>query len=88
MLSTAAMVRLRTVYENLMIDWRSPMKKLRKRGLRILTEASGAIRRQRTRFASVWTQLRAALTMLKTESMQECAVAIETAKGNLRQAWE
>jgi N-acetylmuramic acid 6-phosphate etherase len=41
MLSTAAMVRLGHVYENLMIDVVLTNQKLRDRGLRILAEASG-----------------------------------------------
>ena len=39
MLSTAAMVRLGHVYENLMIDMTLTNQKLRQRGLRILTES-------------------------------------------------
>ncbi len=42
MLSTATMVRLGHVYENLMIDVTLTNEKLRGRGLRILAEASGA----------------------------------------------
>src|SRR2546422_9020062 len=41
MLSTAAMARLGHVYENLMIDAVLTNKKLAKRALRILAEASG-----------------------------------------------
>jgi N-acetylmuramic acid 6-phosphate etherase len=52
MLSTAAMVRLGHVYENLMIDVVLTNQKLRDRGLRVLAEASGkelslAVRTQR-----------------------------------------
>ncbi len=42
LLSTAAMIRLGHVYNNWMVDVALTNEKLRRRGLRILQEASGA----------------------------------------------
>jgi len=88
MLSTAAMVRLGHVYDNLMIDVALTNEKLRQRGLRILAEASGAdpsaaehaLRRS-------GHNLRAALVMLKNGLDAKAARArLSLAKGNLRLA--
>jgi N-acetylmuramic acid 6-phosphate etherase len=88
MLSTAAMVRLGHVYENLMIDLALTNEKLRKRGLRILTEASGADPSSAERaLRQSGHNLRAALTMLKNGIDAKSARSrLEQAKGNLRQA--
>jgi N-acetylmuramic acid 6-phosphate etherase len=88
MLSTAAMVRLGHAYDNLMIDLALTNEKLQQRGLRILTEASGAdpsaakhaLRQSRH-------DLRVALVMLKNGMEAQAARArLALAKGNLRQA--
>jgi N-acetylmuramic acid 6-phosphate etherase len=88
MLSTAAMVRLGHVYQNLMIDMRLTNQKLRQRGLRILTEASGAdpsIAVHALRQSG--HNLRVALTMLKKGVDAKSARArLALARGNLRQA--
>jgi N-acetylmuramic acid 6-phosphate etherase len=88
MLSTAAMVRLGHVYENLMIDVRLTNQKLRDRGLRILAEASGkdlptaehALRQSRH-------DVRTALVMLRLGlDAKRARARLAAAKGNLRQA--
>lgn len=88
MLSTAAMVRLGHVYDNLMIDVALTNEKLRKRGLRILTEASGAdpsAAKHALRHSG--HNLRAALIMLKNGLDAKAARArLSLAKGNLRLA--
>jgi N-acetylmuramic acid 6-phosphate etherase len=88
MLSTAAMVRLGHVYDNLMIDVALTNEKLRQRGLRILTEASGAdssVAKHALRQSG--HNLRAALVMLKNGvSAKSARARLAFAKGNLRQA--
>jgi N-acetylmuramic acid 6-phosphate etherase len=88
MLSTAAMVRLGHVYDNLMIDVALTNQKLRWRGLRILMEASGASRLAAERaLRQSGHDLRVALTMLKRGTKVKGARArLALAKGNLRQA--
>jgi N-acetylmuramic acid 6-phosphate etherase len=88
MLSTAAMVRLGHVYENLMIDVAMTNHKLRQRGLRILVEASGARVSQAERALRQSSHdLRLALTMLMTGTDAKGAQArLALTKGNLRQA--
>ena len=88
MLSTAAMVRLGHVYDNLMIDVALTNEKLRQRGLRILAEASGADP-SATEHALRQSghNLRAALVMLKNGLDAKAARArLSLAKGNLRLA--
>jgi len=88
MLSTASMVRLGHVYDNLMIDLTRTNKKLKDRAGRILTEASGkelsavehALRQSEH-------NLRVALVMLKRGFSAELArKALYEAGGNLRRA--
>jgi len=88
MLSTAAMVRLGHIYENLMIDLALTNQKLRQRGLRILTEASGADPSAAEHaLRQSGHNLRVALTMLKNGVDAKGAQArLALAKGNLRQA--
>jgi N-acetylmuramic acid 6-phosphate etherase len=88
MLSTAAMVRLGHVYDNWMIDVALTNQKLRRRGLRILSEASG---RQPSAAAHALRQsghdLRAALVMLKRGvTAREARNLLRRAGGNLRRA--
>jgi len=88
MLSTAAMVRLGHVYENLMIDMALTNQKLRQRGLRILTEASGADASSAEHaLRQSGHNLRVALMMLKAGVDAKGARSrLALAKGNLRQA--
>jgi N-acetylmuramic acid 6-phosphate etherase len=88
MLSTAAMVRLGHVYENLMIDMVLTNHKLQQRGLRILSEASGADSSAAEHaLRQSGHDLRVALTMLKNGVDAKGARArLTLAKGNLRQA--
>ena len=88
MLSTAAMVRLGHVYDNLMIDVALTNEKLRQRGLRILAEASGAdLSAAKHALRQSGHNLRAALVMLKNGvSAKNARARLALAKGNLRQA--
>jgi len=88
MLSTAAMVRLGHVYDNLMIDIAQTNEKLRQRALRILTEASGAdASKAKHALRQSGHDLRKALVMLKNGVDAKAARArLAVAKGNLRQA--
>ena len=88
MLSTAAMVRLGHVYDNLMIDVALTNEKLRQRGLRILAEASGADPSAvKHALRQSGHNLRAALVMLKNGVDAKAARArLSLAKGNLRLA--
>ena len=88
MLSTAAMVRLGHVYENLMIDVALTNRKLRDRGLRILMDASGRnASAARHALGQSGHNLRVALVMLKRDvTAAEAQRSIAEAKGNLRQA--
>ena len=88
MLSTAAMVRLGHVYDNLMIDVALTNQKLRRRGVRILMEASGASLLAAERaLRQSGHDLRVALTMLKRDTEAKGARArLALTKGNLRQA--
>lgn len=88
MLSTAAMVRLGHVYENLMIDVALTNQKLRERGLRILAEASGKdLSASAHALRLTGHNLRAALLMLKLGIGADAAkTKLAAAKGNLRKA--
>ena len=67
MLSTTAMVRLGRVYDNWMIDLALTNQKLRRRGLRILEEATGAsVSRAKHALRQSGHDLRVALIMLQT----------------------
>jgi N-acetylmuramic acid 6-phosphate etherase len=88
MLSTASMVRLGHVYDNLMIDLTLTNEKLLQRGVRVLMEASGA---ESPAAAHALRQsghdVRVALTMLKTGTNAKAArTRLRLANGNLRQA--
>lgn len=88
MLSTASMVRLGHVYDNLMIDLTLTNAKLLQRGTRILAEASGAeLSEVEHALRQSKHDVRVALTMLKTGSDARAARArLALAKGNLRKA--
>lgn len=88
MLSTAVMVRLGHVYDNLMIDMALTNQKLRERSTRILEEASGQ-KPQAVEHALRQSghDLRVALVMLKKGvSAAAAKKKLKEAKGNLRTA--
>jgi N-acetylmuramic acid 6-phosphate etherase len=88
MLSTASMVRLGHVYDNLMIDLTLTNEKLLQRGTRILAEASGAeVSEVEHALRQSKHKLRVALTMLKTGTDAKGARArLALTNGNLRKA--
>lgn len=88
MLSTASMVRLGHVYENLMIDVVLTNQKLRDRGLRILAEASGTdVSAAELALRQSGHNVRVALVMLRLGlDAKHARARLARAKGNLRQA--
>jgi N-acetylmuramic acid 6-phosphate etherase len=87
MLSTAAMIRLGRVYNNWMVDLSMSNEKLRRRGLRILEEATGASSADARRALARSRNLRVALLMLETgESAAEARRRLKQSAGNLRLA--
>jgi N-acetylmuramic acid 6-phosphate etherase len=88
MLSTAAMVRLGHVYENLMIDAVLTNKKLEDRALRILVEASGkSMSAGRRALRQAGHDIRLALVILKRDvAAAEARRLLNSAGGNLRAA--
>jgi N-acetylmuramic acid 6-phosphate etherase len=88
MLSTATMVRLGHVYENLMIDAVLTNRKLEERALRILAEASGkSVSDGRRALRQAQHDIRVALVVLKCRvSAHEARKLLATARGNLRKA--
>lgn len=90
MLSTGAMVRLGRVYGNLMVNVHLSNRKLRERGISLLTEATGASREtvlRALREASDRTAV--ALVMLKSGvSATEAERRLKAAGGHVRRAVE
>lgn len=88
MLSTATMVRLGHVYENLMIDAVLTNKKLEDRALRILAEASSkSVSDGRRALRQAKHDIRVALVILKRHvSANEALKLLSSAGGNLRRA--
>lgn len=88
MLSTAVMVRLGHVYDNLMIDAVLTNQKLRDRGVRILMEASGKeVSAVEHALRQCKHNLRVALIMLKRDlSAKAARKKLVESKGNLRRA--
>jgi N-acetylmuramic acid 6-phosphate etherase len=88
MLSTAAMVRLGHVYENLMIDVKPSNQKVSDRILRILAEASGkSLSASEHALRQSGHNLRLALVMLKLGvDVREAKTKLAGAKGDLREA--
>jgi N-acetylmuramic acid 6-phosphate etherase len=86
MLTTAAMVRLGHVYENLMIDVRASNRKVSQRMVRILADASGKnLSTAEHALRQSGHNLRVALVMLKLRmSAKQAAKKLRDAKGNLR----
>jgi N-acetylmuramic acid 6-phosphate etherase len=88
MLSTAAMVRLGHVYENLMIDMALTNEKLSGRAVRILAEASGRkLPTAEHALRQAGHSLRVALVMLKLRiGAEEAKRRIDACRGDLRRA--
>jgi N-acetylmuramic acid 6-phosphate etherase len=88
MLSTATMVRLGRVYENLMIDAVLTNKKLEDRALRILAEASGkSVSDGRRALRQARHDIRVALVILKRGvTAADARKLLANAGGNLRRA--
>ncbi len=88
MLSTAAMIRAGRVYDNWMIGVALTNRKLRERGLRILTEATGATVEEAARaLRQAGHDLRAAFLMLETgTSAAKARPRLRWAGGNVRKA--
>jgi N-acetylmuramic acid 6-phosphate etherase len=88
LLSTAAMVRLGRVYENWMVHVALTNQKLRRRGVRILQEATGAnASTAEHAVRQAGNDLAAALVMLKTGgSAQDARRWLAATCGNVRQA--
>jgi N-acetylmuramic acid 6-phosphate etherase len=88
MLTTAAMVRLGHVYENLMIDVKASNQKVSDRIVRILAEASGkSVSASEHALRQAGHNMRIALVMLKLGvSAQEAKKKLREAKGGLREA--
>ena len=88
MLSTAVMVRLGHVYENLMIDVVQTNEKVAKRALRILAEASGkSVSAAEHALRAAGHNMRVALVMLKRGmDAREARMRLADARGDLRKA--
>jgi N-acetylmuramic acid 6-phosphate etherase len=88
MLSTAVMVRLGHVYENLMIDAVLTNEKLHGRAVRILMEASGAsVSAAEDALRTAGHSMRVGLVMLKLGvDAREARKRLAAARGNLRRA--
>jgi N-acetylmuramic acid 6-phosphate etherase len=88
MLSTAVMVRLGHVYENLMIDVVQTNEKVAERALRILAEASGkSVSAAEHALRAAGHNMRAALVMLKLKvDAHGARKLISRVDGNLRKA--
>jgi N-acetylmuramic acid 6-phosphate etherase len=88
MLSTASMVRLGRVYDNLMICVALTNRKLQKRGLRLLMQASGAPVAESTR-ALRQSGHNTGLALIMLKAKVDARVArrrLRAAKGNIRKA--
>lgn len=88
MLSTAVMVRLGHVYENLMIDAVLTNEKLHERAVRILTEASGRnVSAAEHALRAAGHNMRVGLVMLKLGvDTKEAKTRLKMARGDLRSA--
>jgi N-acetylmuramic acid 6-phosphate etherase len=88
MLTTAAMVQLGHVYENLMIDVKASNRKVSQRMVRILADASGkSLSASEHALRQSGHNLRVALVMLKLRvDAVEAARKLRDAKGHLRAA--
>jgi N-acetylmuramic acid 6-phosphate etherase len=74
MISTATMIRLGKVYENLMVDVKVSNFKLKERAIRIITTVSGAsYETAKTALEEANLQVKPAIVMLKTGTSYEQA---------------
>ena len=90
MISTASMVRLGKVYDNLMVDLNVTNKKLLNRAIRIISMATGlGIEQSKTLFNESGKDVKVALVMELAGVTRECALlALEHANGYVRRAIE
>ncbi|MBE3598436.1 MAG: N-acetylmuramic acid 6-phosphate etherase [Limnochordaceae bacterium] len=88
MISTAAMVRLGKVYENLMVDMRPTNRKLVKRALRAIQQATGAPEEQVAQaFEAAGHEVKTAIVMLLAGvGVDEARALLHQAGGWVRQA--
>ncbi|HXL04363.1 MAG TPA: N-acetylmuramic acid 6-phosphate etherase [Bacillota bacterium] len=88
MISTASMVKLGKVYDNLMVDLNATNKKLRNRAIRIISMATGLNLHESTRlFEESGANVKVALVMGLAGATQESAhLALEQTEGYVRQA--
>jgi len=88
MLTTAAMIRLGKVYENMMVDLQLTNRKLVERAKRILMLATGVeYDEARTALEKAGGHVKTALVMLRTgSSAEEAATRLARAGGFVRRA--
>jgi N-acetylmuramic acid 6-phosphate etherase len=88
MISTASMVRLGKVYDNLLVDLRVTNKKLRNRAIRIISMATGRNLNESTRlFEESGGNVKAGIVMALAGVSRETALeALEEAEGDVRRA--
>ncbi|MGE5549475.1 MAG: N-acetylmuramic acid 6-phosphate etherase [Bacteroidota bacterium] len=88
MISTASMVKLGKVYQNLMVDMKPANKKLQDRATRIIREATGCdLEAARTALADADNEIKTAIVMLLTGwSAGEARAALAKADGFVRRA--
>ena len=87
-ITTAAMVRLGKVYENLMVDLRPGSAKLRDRAVRIVESAGQVSRREaRQLYDRAGREVKTAIVMARCEvSADEARRYLQKARGHVRQA--
>ena len=87
MISTAAMIRLGKVYENLMIDVEITNQKLRTRALGIIREITGVDEAEATQALDAYGSVKAAVFALLTDADAETARTLLTGNdGHLKRA--
>ncbi len=88
LISTAAMVKMGKVYENLMVDVKATNVKLRKRAIRIVQQATGAPSEQCENALSEvdWHAKTAIVMLLLKVSRSEAVEKLEQAGGHIRRA--
>lgn len=89
MISTATMIRLGKVYQNLMVDVATSNAKLRARAVKILREITGVDEQQALSALEAYGSVKAAAFALLTgASGEEVKAALDASGGHLRQALE
>jgi N-acetylmuramic acid 6-phosphate etherase len=88
MLSTGAMARLGSIYDNLMVHMQLKNLKLQERGVTILQKATGSERRTaRTALTAAGNDISTALVMLQADvSRTQARNALKDTRGNVRRA--